>query len=860
MKAHAPKQRQPPPEATPHDGLRARHAAGKRVVPESPHLSAGGFVAGLGDAPAIGFAHDFSRIPSRDRTPISLQTKLTVNTPGDAYEQEADRLSEEVMRMPDARPRRACACGSGCAGCQGGQPREEHERLRTKRVGSSDLGQTLAPPVVREVLASPGRPIDTAARAFLEPRFGHDFGHVRVHTDERAAESARALKARAYTVGNELVFGEGEYSPRTLAGQRLLAHELAHTLQQGAGSAGVVRRQTSLDIALRAPGVAARVFGSETLDGFALNSHTLTAGHKRRLLALAKRLKELLSEHQYGTVEITGHTDATGDDALNDQLGQERADAVADFLRGAGVPALALLAESAGESALRVPTDRAEPGNRRVEIRFLPELPTPAPPTPEPGTAEPAPETGTVEPTPKPLSIPRPENLCAEHPEICDPITTKPEAMQDCRPADCSAYGNKFDRQPPDLQLLLTKSFPPRAKAVEWFEGLDDERRLALQHIFNRLCRLGLLCEVRLVVKVEAGEPPASFMDRQFSVPGLTPSVYFTGTAVKALPQTLVDTGRFCEAHGLGALMHPGGPTLRQISGTDSLHVSVESDGLIEAHIDGYSPVPEHPGGRFCPNTPTPAALAHITRELVPEVVRKGWRKLSHGIIPVLGYLDLAGLQGFPDFNLTPTVPQPEPANRSDAVPPPLVGITLRGPRSKPKRPAKQDTPEVGVLTSDVAERIQSALDAEVSTEALVPPDVRARLAKARGAADKAGPDEETALNKARDATEDEAAKYPDAHDVALDLAVLMEKARRGGSPFVKLEFWEYGAAGVRGGDTRKSVVAEIERMALLLRKHLPGGAAGVNTLVIVFRFEEAGVREEIRLPGWKPREKGLFE
>jgi peptidoglycan/xylan/chitin deacetylase (PgdA/CDA1 family) len=99
-----------------------------------------------------------------------------------------------------------------------------------------------APAVVQEVLRSPGAPLDPRDRAALEPRFGHDFSRVRVHADARAAGSARAVQARAYTVGQDVVFGEGQYAPGTAAGRRLLAHELAHSVQQGAGGASLQAR------------------------------------------------------------------------------------------------------------------------------------------------------------------------------------------------------------------------------------------------------------------------------------------------------------------------------------------------------------------------------------------------------------------------------------------------------------------------------------------------------------------------------------------------------------------------------------------------------------------------------------------
>lgn len=88
------------------------------------------------------------------------------------------------------------------------------------------------PPIVHDVLSSPGRPLDSGTRGFMEPRFGHDFSHVRVHDDARAAESARAVDAHAYTVGDDIVFNTGRYDSGSHSGRQLLAHELAHTIQQ----------------------------------------------------------------------------------------------------------------------------------------------------------------------------------------------------------------------------------------------------------------------------------------------------------------------------------------------------------------------------------------------------------------------------------------------------------------------------------------------------------------------------------------------------------------------------------------------------------------------------------------------------
>ena len=106
-----------------------------------------------------------------------------------------------------------------------------------RRAAAGATGSMDATPMVHSVLATSGQPLDAATREFFSSRFGHDFANVRVHADAAAAESARSLHALAYTVGGDVVFGAGQYAPGTRAGQQLLAHELAHVVQQTASSA-----------------------------------------------------------------------------------------------------------------------------------------------------------------------------------------------------------------------------------------------------------------------------------------------------------------------------------------------------------------------------------------------------------------------------------------------------------------------------------------------------------------------------------------------------------------------------------------------------------------------------------------------
>jgi hypothetical protein len=172
-----------------------------------------------------------------------MQRKLAINRPGDRYEQEADRIADQVMRMPAPQLQRACSCGGACASCSAGLE-DTDEHVQTKRVDAHAMADATVPPIVDDVLTSPGKPLDAATRSYFEPRFGVDLSTVRVHTDARAAESARAVNALAYTVGRDVVFGSGGFAAGTPDRQHLLADELAHVMQQSTmRPSGVVQRQ-----------------------------------------------------------------------------------------------------------------------------------------------------------------------------------------------------------------------------------------------------------------------------------------------------------------------------------------------------------------------------------------------------------------------------------------------------------------------------------------------------------------------------------------------------------------------------------------------------------------------------------------
>lgn len=138
---------------------------------------------------------------------------------------------------------RQCACGQhtpGGGACSACQQKEQ----TLQRAAISEAPTNGVPPIVNEVLNSPGQPLDAATSTFMGSRFGHDFTGVRVHTDSRAADSARSVNALAYTVGQNVVFGTSQYAPNTHAGKQLLAHELTHVVQQYSQAPSIATKLT----------------------------------------------------------------------------------------------------------------------------------------------------------------------------------------------------------------------------------------------------------------------------------------------------------------------------------------------------------------------------------------------------------------------------------------------------------------------------------------------------------------------------------------------------------------------------------------------------------------------------------------
>lgn len=159
----------------------------------------------------------------------TLQSKLKISQPNDIYEQEADRVAEQVMRIPEPIMQRQSLRVTPLIQRQVSE--EKEEILQAKDVAGQST--TITPSIESSIseLQGGGQSLDPATRAFFEPRFGQDLSRIRIHTDTRAANSAKSIGARAYTINQNIIFGTGEFNLSTQTGINLFTHELLHTLQ-----------------------------------------------------------------------------------------------------------------------------------------------------------------------------------------------------------------------------------------------------------------------------------------------------------------------------------------------------------------------------------------------------------------------------------------------------------------------------------------------------------------------------------------------------------------------------------------------------------------------------------------------------
>jgi outer membrane protein OmpA-like peptidoglycan-associated protein len=370
-----------------------------------------------------------------------------------------------------------------------------------------------SPTPVRQPDAATAQPLTQGVREKMETGFGHDFSAVRVHAGNESAMQSRAMGAQAFTVGSDVHFAAGRYQPQSEQGQSLLAHELAHVVQQehgGVTSHPEQRANAAAARIMQGDTVSPALLGgaprsvqmkpdepaskpaedkpaadpgswSKTLDKFSHNSAGLTGGHREAISELAAEIATRvgLVAGARATITISGHTDTSGDEKYNEGLGLKRANAAKAALEAAlskkklGADRIAgVTAESAGEKRLAKETadNVKEPLNRRVEITVKIEGPPPAASTPTIPSPDAEPEEKKK---PVDLSLPPDYKL----PEESWWERTERERKK------IEEYDRKHPRKPKSLNDVLvegvTKALEPVIKVLP--KSLRDKARDAIR-------------------------------------------------------------------------------------------------------------------------------------------------------------------------------------------------------------------------------------------------------------------------------------------------------------------------------------------------------------------------------------------
>lgn len=212
------------------------------------------------------FEHDFSRIPIFSSPPVKIQPKLTVNLPGDEYEREADRVAQQIMDMGHLTPsdNQHQTIEKGQAGipltpmaetippimsrrdAQKNEAKVHTECNTCQEEQSMAISPDLESAIHRE--RGTGTALEDNVRKPMQQVFGTDFSHVRIHSDQMSDKLSNQLQARAFTAGNDIFFRKGEYQPETGQGNKLLAHELTHVVQQNSSKTGLLHSIQRFDL------------------------------------------------------------------------------------------------------------------------------------------------------------------------------------------------------------------------------------------------------------------------------------------------------------------------------------------------------------------------------------------------------------------------------------------------------------------------------------------------------------------------------------------------------------------------------------------------------------------------------------
>lgn len=329
----------------------------------------------------------------------AIQTKLQIGQPGDIYEQEADRIAEQVMGMSEPQVQRQPVeeveeeiiqsktnavqtpviqwLYPECREKLQRMPiQEEKDMLQRRAEDDGELQVSHGVQSQIDRLRGMGQPLPESVRAYFEPRFGYDFSGVRMHTGAQAAKTAQSINARAFTVGKDVAFGAGQYSPETSEGKRLLAHELTHVVQQEGAVPRPVQSEVSRpstasqrtseqaisqvsDVIQRAGNPAAippgmrcppdftpgRLAGTDLL--FPVGDSTITPAHTRQLTTFRTTW---LAAGGTDDIIVHGYASTDGEQGPNWTLSCDRAEAVQTELVRLGIPAVRINVDAHGES------------------------------------------------------------------------------------------------------------------------------------------------------------------------------------------------------------------------------------------------------------------------------------------------------------------------------------------------------------------------------------------------------------------------------------------------------------------------------------------------------------------------------